>query len=299
MSSSRGKKAVVPTSKKRKGASSSSGPTVEVRHFFLRLPIGPQEELFQILRAQPLIVGCCIDWATTMMMNYDDPDTNQFFLGGLVRQLNVLEFGTTLGLYTEKFKEKNDLHALNRRIYRYPSRCWDALVPYRATYNPSRSKASALPPSLRYLHAILAHTITGRRESTSVTRWSGIGKGSSPLAPMLLGISSMLSMRMIEKCRRTYPSQYRLTQCTEEEAYEDIPDDVPSQHKDPPSQPPPPFRPVHVAALYANISECLTRFEQQCFQRFDNIDATLQQICQHLYISSSVPPREPSSDEDV
>ena len=41
------------------------------------------------------------------------------------------------------------------------------------------------------------------------------------------GISSMLSMRMIEKCRGTYPPQYRLTQSTEEEAYEDIPDDVP------------------------------------------------------------------------
>ncbi|KAK5794228.1 hypothetical protein PVK06_035445 [Gossypium arboreum] len=35
-----------------------------------------------------------------------------------------------------------------------------------ASYNPSRSKASVLPPSLRYLHAILAHTIIGRREST-------------------------------------------------------------------------------------------------------------------------------------
>ncbi|PPS14930.1 hypothetical protein GOBAR_AA05656 [Gossypium barbadense] len=32
----------------------------------------------------------------------------------------------------------------------------------------ARSKASALPPSLRYLHAILAHMITGRRESTGI-----------------------------------------------------------------------------------------------------------------------------------
>ncbi|KAK5771249.1 hypothetical protein PVK06_047439 [Gossypium arboreum] len=29
-------------------------------------------------------------------------------------------------------------------------------------------KASVLPPSLRYLHAILAHMITGRRETTGV-----------------------------------------------------------------------------------------------------------------------------------
>ncbi|KAK5793431.1 hypothetical protein PVK06_034577 [Gossypium arboreum] len=77
-------------------------------------------------------------------------------------------FGTALGLYTEEFKEENDLHAPNHHIYRSSSQCWDALVPGSATYNPSHSKASALPPSLRYLHAILAHPIIGRRESTGV-----------------------------------------------------------------------------------------------------------------------------------
>ncbi|PPS19593.1 hypothetical protein GOBAR_AA00977 [Gossypium barbadense] len=95
MSSSRGKKTTVLAPKKRKGASSSSGPTAEIRHHFLQFPIGPQEELFQILQARPLITGCCIDWA-------------------------VVE------------------------------------------------QASARPPSLRYLHDILAHTLTGRRESTGV-----------------------------------------------------------------------------------------------------------------------------------
>ncbi|PPS03419.1 hypothetical protein GOBAR_AA17239 [Gossypium barbadense] len=59
---------------------------------------------------------------------------------------------------------------------------------------------------------------------------------------------------------------YRLAQSTEEEAYEDIPDDVPPQHEDPPTQPPPPSHPIHAATSYADISECLTRFEQQCFQ---------------------------------
>ncbi|PPS16318.1 hypothetical protein GOBAR_AA04259 [Gossypium barbadense] len=72
----------------------------------------------------------------------------------------------------------------------------------------------------------------------------------------------------------------------------------PSLHEDPPTQPPPLSRPFYAAASYADISKRLTRFEQQCFQRLDNIDATLQQICQHLHISSPVPPREPSSDED-
>ena len=103
-----------------------------------------------------------------MMAHFDDPRTIQFCLGGLVHQLNVPEFGTALGLYTEEFMEENKLHALNRHIHHSPSWCWNALTPGAASYNPSRSKASALPPSLRFLHAILAHTIIGRRESTGI-----------------------------------------------------------------------------------------------------------------------------------
>ncbi|KHG21608.1 50S ribosomal L25 [Gossypium arboreum] len=75
------------------------------------------------------------------------------------------------------------------------------------------------------------------------------------------GISSMLSMRMIKRHRGTYPLQYHLAQSTEEEAPEDITDDVPTEYKDPPSQPPPHSR--HAAASYADISECLNRFEQR------------------------------------
>ncbi|PPR84465.1 hypothetical protein GOBAR_AA36247 [Gossypium barbadense] len=56
-------KAAVPASKKWKGAISSSGPTNEIRHQFLQFPLGPQEELFEILRARPLTLGQCIDWA--------------------------------------------------------------------------------------------------------------------------------------------------------------------------------------------------------------------------------------------
>ncbi|PPR88224.1 hypothetical protein GOBAR_AA32464 [Gossypium barbadense] len=220
MSSSHGKKAAIPASKKRKGASFSSGPIVK-----------------------------------TVITNYDDPGTVQFHLGGLVCQLSVPKFGTVLGLYTEEFKEENDLHAFNRHIHRSPLRCWDELVPGRDTYNPSRSKASDLPPSLSTAAQESSLTLIGQM--------------------FLQGMSSMLSMRMIKKRGGTYPPQYRLAKFTKEKAYEDIPD-VPLQHEDPPTQPPPPSRPVHAAASYADISECLTRFEQQCFQRFDNIDATLQ-----------------------
>ncbi|PPS03128.1 hypothetical protein GOBAR_AA17534 [Gossypium barbadense] len=202
----------------------------------------------------------------TVMTNYDDPDTVQFRLGRLIYQLSVPKFGATLALYTKEFKEENELHALShhkhfspskcchalsRHIHFSPLKCWHTLAPSVASYNPSCSKTSVLPPSLRYLHTILAHTIIGRQESTGVVNTHDAyflwcmsqgqvidlayfialaiqhkterhRKGMSPQ-----GISSMLSMRMIERCRGTYPPQYRLTQSTEEEANEDIPDDVP------------------------------------------------------------------------
>ncbi|PPR88121.1 hypothetical protein GOBAR_AA32569 [Gossypium barbadense] len=124
----RGKKAVVPPSKRRKGLGSSS----------------------------------------VLMTNNDEPGTIHFQLGSLVRAMSVLEFGIALGLYTDEFMEEEDMNALPHNIHISPSLCWKDLAPLSLTYGPSRSKASALPPSLRYLHAILAHTLIGRRESTGV-----------------------------------------------------------------------------------------------------------------------------------
>ncbi|PPR99915.1 hypothetical protein GOBAR_AA20751 [Gossypium barbadense] len=308
----------IPASKKRKGASSSAGPTTKIHHPLLQFPRGPQEEIFQILQARPLIVGYCIDWAAveqvqanileltmelcltfylqTIMMNYDDPDTVQFCLGRLVRQLSIPEFGAALGLYTGKFKEENDLHVPSHHIHRSLLRCWDALVLGGATYNPSYSKASALPPSLSvinthdayflwcmsYGHVIdlayfialpIQHQTEWHRKGVisigpCVTRLArhfrllSTATQESSLTLIgqmsLQGISSMLSMRMIEIRRGTYPPQYRLAQSVEEETYVDIPDNVPPQHEDPPTQPPPPSRPVHAAASYADISKRLT-----------------------------------------
>ncbi|PPS12052.1 hypothetical protein GOBAR_AA08593 [Gossypium barbadense] len=174
------------------------------------LTTDPWELFFGIIEPTYLEITmelCSTFHLQTVMTNYDDPGAVQFRLGRLDHQLSVPEFSTVLGLYTEEFKEENDLHALNRHIHRCPLRCWDALVPGGATYNPSHSKASAVPPSLS----------TAAQESSLTF----IGQ----MSPQ--GISSMLSMRMIEKCRGTYPPQYHLTQSTEEEAYEDIPDDVP------------------------------------------------------------------------
>ncbi|KAK5824212.1 hypothetical protein PVK06_018980 [Gossypium arboreum] len=65
-------KTAVPTSKKRKGAASSSSPTTEIRQPFLQVPLGPQEELYQILWARPLGVGHCIDWAVLEQIHLAD-----------------------------------------------------------------------------------------------------------------------------------------------------------------------------------------------------------------------------------
>ncbi|KAK5794568.1 hypothetical protein PVK06_035805 [Gossypium arboreum] len=57
----------------------------------------------------------------TVMARFDDPGTIQFRLSGLVHQLNVPEFGITLGLYIEEVMEENELHALNFHIHHSPS----------------------------------------------------------------------------------------------------------------------------------------------------------------------------------
>ncbi|PPR86275.1 hypothetical protein GOBAR_AA34416 [Gossypium barbadense] len=67
-------------------------------------------------------------------------------------KLSVPVFGAALGLYTKEFREENELHALSCHIHFSPSKCWHTLAPSTASYNPSRSKASVLPPSLRVRH---------------------------------------------------------------------------------------------------------------------------------------------------
>ncbi|PPS13900.1 hypothetical protein GOBAR_AA06681 [Gossypium barbadense] len=238
MSSSRGKMAMVLSSKRRRGLGSSSvRATVKVRHPFLKFPQALQEELFQILRARPIATGCCIDWAAV----------EQVQLADTIRPL----------LSTDPWE-----------------RC---------------SKASALPPSIRYLHDILAHTLIGRRESTGVVTthdayylWCMANehmtnlayfiafaichqierhrKGVISIGPYVTrlarhfgllntvaqssaltligqmspqGMTTMLHMRMIECRRGTDPPQYCLSNAIDEEDLEDILDGVPPQHEEP------------------------------------------------------------------
>ncbi|PPS10368.1 hypothetical protein GOBAR_AA10295 [Gossypium barbadense] len=128
------------------------------------------------------------------------------------------------------------------------------IVPASATYDPSRSKASAHPPSLRHVNdlayfialAILHQTERHRRGVISIgpyvtrlARHFGLLNTAAQSSSFTLigqmstqSISSMLSMRMIEKRRGTYPPQYRIVQSTEEEDPEDITDDVPPRHEE-------------------------------------------------------------------
>ncbi|PPS19031.1 hypothetical protein GOBAR_AA01524 [Gossypium barbadense] len=183
-----------------KGASSSSGPTAKIRHPFVQFPKGPQEELFQILRAEPLATARCIDWAAVEQVKLADgirallttDPWEQFFeiieqtyleliMELLVRQLSVPEFGAALGLYTEEFREQNDLDTLNRHIRYSPSKCWIALVPRSAIYDPSRTKASSLPPSLRGRAPASSLPTTSITCGVCPTAMSSTSPTSSPL----------------------------------------------------------------------------------------------------------------------
>ncbi|KAK5770411.1 hypothetical protein PVK06_046561 [Gossypium arboreum] len=102
------------------------------------------------------------------MAEHDDPGTVQFRLGGLVRQLSVLEFSVALGLYTDEFMKADNFPHLHCHIHHSPSSYWIDLMPATGIYDPSRSKASALALALCYLYALLAHTLIGRQKSIGV-----------------------------------------------------------------------------------------------------------------------------------
>ncbi|PPR91202.1 hypothetical protein GOBAR_AA29482 [Gossypium barbadense] len=253
MSSLHGKETDVPASKKKK-RESSSGPTVEIRHPYLQFPPENQKELFQILRNSPLL-----------SRRFSPP-------------VECARVQYSFGLYTEEFMDENDLDTLRRHIHYSPSKYWYALVTGSATYDPSRSKASVLSPSLRYLHTILAHTLTGRQESTSVVNthdacflWSTVNGHVLKLTYFIaLAIRHQTNQHqrgghLHWSLRDSTGTTLRAPQHTKEGDPEDITDDKAPRHEDPPSQPPPPSRPVHAAASYADISERLIRFKKQCF----------------------------------
>ncbi|KAK5845597.1 hypothetical protein PVK06_001791 [Gossypium arboreum] len=98
-----------------------------------------------------------------VMSIHDEPSTITFRLGGLVRHMSIPEFGAALGLYTEEFMSVEDFLQLHRHIHHSPLHYWTDLTGDLTNCDASHSKATHLSSALRYLQALLAHTLTGQR----------------------------------------------------------------------------------------------------------------------------------------
>lgn len=102
------------------------------------------------------------------MTTHDESGTITFRVGGTVRHMSVPEFSVTLGLYIEEFMSAENFLRLHRHIHYSLSLCWVDLTTGTRPYDARCSKATSLPLALQYIHALLAHILTGRKESTGV-----------------------------------------------------------------------------------------------------------------------------------
>ncbi|PPS19432.1 hypothetical protein GOBAR_AA01138 [Gossypium barbadense] len=127
------------------------------------------EELFQILRVQPLTTGRCIDWATVEQVQLADA------ICALLPQTRGTRGNSSSRDECPRVWSRSG--TLHRSVYGGGHECTTTQYPHFSLLvlegfgtalfhlRPQCSKASALAPSLCYLHAILAHTLIGRRES--------------------------------------------------------------------------------------------------------------------------------------
>ncbi|KAK5771030.1 hypothetical protein PVK06_047203 [Gossypium arboreum] len=298
MINTRGKKIAILALKNRKGVGCcinwAALEQVHLAHLVrFHLDTAMWDRFFSII--EPIYSELTLEFCTTfhlqhVMNTHDEAGTIILKLGGLVRHMSVPEFGATLGLYEEEFMTSENFLQLHRHIHYSPSYCWTNLTESTIPYNASRSKVTSLPLALCYIHAILAHTLTGRRKITGIVSttdayflWSmatGLvfdlayfialafrhqtdhhKRGPICLGPYVThlarhfglfdtpemsstltlvgqmspqGISSMIHMRMIERSRGFDPPQYRLDQSDDQEEPEDITNNVPPLHEDPP-----------------------------------------------------------------
>ncbi|PPS13537.1 hypothetical protein GOBAR_AA07042 [Gossypium barbadense] len=235
-------------------------PWVQPRKFIILscsslalLTIDPWELFFGIIEPPylKLMMELCSTFhLQTVITNYNDPGTVQFCLGGLICQFSIPEFGRRESTGIINTHDTYFSWCMSHR-HVIDLAYFITLAIQHQTERHRKGVISICPYVTRLArHFGLLDTVTQESSLTLIGQMS----------PQ--GISSMLSMTMIEKHQGTYPPQYHLAQSTEVEAYEDIPNDVPPQYEDPPTQPRPPSRPAPVTASYANISERLTRFKQ-------------------------------------
>ncbi|KAK5838942.1 hypothetical protein PVK06_007690 [Gossypium arboreum] len=321
LTNTRGKSKVVdPALKKQKSpGTTSSSASAKVRHPYLQFSADPLEDLFQLLPVRPLGLGRCIDWAALEQVGLSDE-----VYASLLQHNGTVSFisssphiwsllwsfaqHSTFSARYEFMGADNFLH-LHRHIHYSPSCCWTDL---KASQIPYDSMVTGHIFGLAYFIALAFHHQTNRNRKgliclgpyvTRLARHFGLFDTLEMSSTLTLvvqmfpqGISSMIHMRMIERCHGFDPPQYRLAHSDGQDDPEDITENVPPLHEDPP--PPPSQSHCPTAATLTDISEQLTCFEQQCFEWFNSIDATLRQICHHLHISPSAPSTHEASDNE-
>ncbi|PPR85348.1 hypothetical protein GOBAR_AA35343 [Gossypium barbadense] len=140
----------------------------EVRAF---ITTAPWDWFFVII--EPTYSELTLEFCTTfhlqhVMNTHDEVGIITFRLGGLVRHMSVPEFGAALDIYTDEFIGADNFLQLHRHIHYSPLCCWTNLTTSQIRYDASHLKATSLSPTLRYIHVLLAHTLTGNRERTGV-----------------------------------------------------------------------------------------------------------------------------------
>lgn len=92
-----------------------------------------------------------------------------FRLGGIDKMLSMKDLGVSFGIWIKEEIHNSPIYASifwefdeDFQIY------WSHVALKPSPYSSIRGHASGLCPSLRYLHYILSHSITGQRESFGV-----------------------------------------------------------------------------------------------------------------------------------
>ncbi|PPS13300.1 hypothetical protein GOBAR_AA07349 [Gossypium barbadense] len=97
----------------------------------------------------------------TVLSSADDPRAISFRLGGITQHFSIAGFGVALDLYSDDFLAMTKLSSLPQHIHHSASLYWLKIAEVVIPYNLSQSKAWCFPPVVRYIHTILAHTLTG------------------------------------------------------------------------------------------------------------------------------------------
>lgn len=92
-----------------------------------------------------------------------------FRLGGVDRMLSMRDLGIAFGIWTEEETRNSPIYTSAIREFKEDCQIyWSHIATEPSIYSPIRPRAYGLRPSLRYLHYILVHTITGPGDNVGV-----------------------------------------------------------------------------------------------------------------------------------